>query len=137
MVVANNIQEYHCVDALQRPLLPFFCHGKDFARDPARYRDWDFQAIYSDMCSRAFMPFAHMDRIFSSISWLMLFWFFFGSRSSSAPFGPEDGDDRFPIAGVQLFVSYAHSGCFLFLCSCSCTCRSPAPRSAPRPAYPP
>ena len=31
----DGVQKYDRVDALQRPLLPFFCHGQDLVRDSA------------------------------------------------------------------------------------------------------
>ena len=34
-MVVNGIQKYHRIDALQRPLLPFFYDGKDLICNPA------------------------------------------------------------------------------------------------------
>ena len=36
--------------------------------------------------SPAVIPLAYMDRIFSSMSWLMLVWFFFSICGSNSPF---------------------------------------------------
>lgn len=34
-MVVDGVQEYHRINALRRPLLPFFCHRKNFVRDTA------------------------------------------------------------------------------------------------------
>ena len=40
----------------------------------------------NNCCRMLLIPLAYMDRIFSSMSWLMLVWFFFSTWGSNSPF---------------------------------------------------
>ena len=44
-VEMDGVQKYDRVDALQRPLLPFFCHGQDLVRDSADGRVGHLYAV--------------------------------------------------------------------------------------------
>ncbi len=74
-MVVNRIQKNNCINGLQRPLLSLFRCGKDFICDTAYRSIRDIYAVnILNMCFdiAGRHALAYIDRIFSSMSWLML-----------------------------------------------------------------